>query len=206
MWCLTIISLPCCTWKPERSHLIGRIFVKYSSEVATTKDVDLADTWLNGQSAAGATDQLSDPFEIVTDHKKRPRTDTPGYQDSSPTSNIHTSISEGDNLHRISFTSSQQEKSNQSAANYFVNDRSWSSNRARDGAHTDTIGSTSTEALQMPARMNPHENGLCRYPHLREQRKNGDFTETKSPYCLWHLGSYKSITPSVFASSTSHKY
>ena len=42
--------------------------VKYSSEMSTTTDVDLADTWLNGQSAAGATDQISDPFAIVTDH------------------------------------------------------------------------------------------------------------------------------------------
>ena len=32
--------------------------VKYSSEMATTTNVDLDDTWLNGQSAAGATDQL----------------------------------------------------------------------------------------------------------------------------------------------------
>ena len=36
--------------------------VKYSSEMATTKDVNLADTWLNGQSAEGARDQLSYPF------------------------------------------------------------------------------------------------------------------------------------------------
>ena len=53
--------------------------VKYSSEMATTTDVELADTWLNGQSAEGATDQISDPFAIVTDHAKRPQTDTPGY-------------------------------------------------------------------------------------------------------------------------------
>ena len=82
--------------------------VKYSSEMATTTDVDLADTWLNGQSTAGATDQLSDPFGILTGHTKRPRTDTPGSQDSSPSSNIHTSISDGDKSHVMISTPSQQ--------------------------------------------------------------------------------------------------
>ena len=119
------ISQPCRTWKPERSQLIGRIFVKYSSEMDTTTDVDLADTWLNGQSAAGATDQISDPFAIVTDHAKRPRTDTPGSQLSTPSNNIHTSNSEGDNSHGISSGTSQQEQSNQAAANYFANTRSF---------------------------------------------------------------------------------
>ena len=52
--------------------------VKYSSEMAITKYVNLEDTWLNGQSASCTKDQLSDPFVIVTDHTKRPRTDTPG--------------------------------------------------------------------------------------------------------------------------------
>ena len=52
---------------------------------------------------------------------------------------------------------------------------------ARAGAHTDTIGSTPTEALQMPERMNPHENGFRRYLRLSEQRENEDFAETKSP-------------------------
>ena len=73
--------------------------VKYYSELTTIKDVYLEETWLNDTSAAGATDQLSDPFSIVTDHMKRPRTDTPGSQDSSPSSNIHTSISDGDKSH-----------------------------------------------------------------------------------------------------------
>ena len=72
--------------------------------MATTKVVNLADTWLNGQSAAGATYQISDPFSIVTDHRKRPRTDTPGSQDYSPSKKIHTSIYEEDNSHGISST------------------------------------------------------------------------------------------------------
>ena len=62
------------TLPPNCEHL-----VKYSSEMATTEDVSLADTWLNGQSAEGATDQLSDPFTIVTGHTKPPQMNTPGY-------------------------------------------------------------------------------------------------------------------------------
>ena len=62
--------------------------VKYSSEVATTKDVNLVENWLNGQSAARATDQLSDPFAILIDHTKRQKMDTPGS--SFPISNNHT--------------------------------------------------------------------------------------------------------------------
>ena len=74
--------------------------VKYSTEISTTKYINLADIWLNGQSAEGATDQLSYPFAIVTNHKKRPWTNTPGSP--SPSKVIHNSNSEGDNLHGIS--------------------------------------------------------------------------------------------------------
>ena len=140
--------------------------------MATTTNVDLDDTWLNGQSAAGATDQISDPFAIVTDHAKRPRTDTPGSQLSTPSNNIHTSNSEGENSHGISSGPSQQEQSNQAAANSFANTRSLSNNQPRAGSHIDTIGSDPAEALQMPVRMNPHENGLRRSPRLREQKEN----------------------------------
>ena len=37
--------------------------VTYSSEMATTKDVNLADTWLNGQSVVGATDSFKIPSQ-----------------------------------------------------------------------------------------------------------------------------------------------
>ena len=144
--------------------------VKYSSEMATTTDVDLADTWLNGQSAAGATDQISDPFAIVTDNAKRPRTDTPGSKLSTLSNNIHTSNSEGYNSNGISSGPSKQEQSNQAAANSFANTISFSNNQPRAGAHIDTIGPDPAEALQIPVRMNPHENGLCRSPRFREQK------------------------------------
>ena len=83
--------------------------------MATTKEVNLADTLLNGKSAEGATDHISNSFAIVTDHTKRPRTNTPGYP--SPSKSIHTLNSLGDNSHGISSLSSQHEQVNQSAAN-----------------------------------------------------------------------------------------
>ena len=52
--------------------------VKYYSERTTTKDVILADTWLNGPPNMGATDQLSDPFAVVTDHHKSRKTTNHG--------------------------------------------------------------------------------------------------------------------------------
>ena len=52
--------------------------VKHSSEMATSHDVDLADTWLWGQSNKGVSDPLSDPFAIVTEHHKRQKTNTSG--------------------------------------------------------------------------------------------------------------------------------
>ena len=140
--------------------------------MATTTDVDLADTWLNGQSSAGATDQISDPFAIVTDHAKLPRTDTPGSKLSTLSNNIHTSNSEGDNLHGIISRPSQQEQSNQAAANSFANTRSLSNNQPRAGSYIDTIGPDPAEALQMPVRITPHENGLRRSPRLREQKED----------------------------------
>ena len=80
--------------------------VKYSSEKATTKDVNLADTWMNCQSTEGAMEHLSDPFAIVTDHKKHPQTNTP--DNPSPSKIIHTSNSRRDILHGIRSLSSQQ--------------------------------------------------------------------------------------------------
>ena len=68
---------------------------KYLSCMTTVKDVNLVETCLNGKSAVGAADQLSDTFAIVTGHTKRRKKDTPGY--SSPSSNINISDSEGDN-------------------------------------------------------------------------------------------------------------
>ena len=78
------------TFPPDWENL-----VKYSSEMSTTKYVNLADTWLNGQSIEGDTYHISDLFAIVTDHTKRPQTNTPGSP--SPRKIIHTPNSDVDN-------------------------------------------------------------------------------------------------------------
>ena len=142
--------------------------------MAKTKDVNLADTWLNGQSTVNATDQISDTFVIVTDHTKRQKTDTPGS--SPPSINIHTSNSEGDNSPGNSSPTSHHKQINDAAANLFVSVGSFYSNAERTGPHTDIFGSNPTftfktrdsevEAFQMLTRFNPHENGLCRSPRL----------------------------------------
>ena len=62
---------------------------------------------------------------------------------------------------------------------------------ARNGAHTDTIGSTPTEALQMPARTNSHENGLRQSARLHEQRKNEDWQEHKTHTAFGTLAATK---------------
>ena len=39
--------------------------------MATTEDVFKADTWLSDQKMVDATDQLTDPFAIVHDQRKK---------------------------------------------------------------------------------------------------------------------------------------
>ena len=84
--------------------------VKYSSERATTKDVTLAETWLNVPPDMGATDQLSDPFVVVTDHHKNRKNTNHG----NPTKQNaeQPAASEGDCL-----PLSQSDSLNQAAAN-----------------------------------------------------------------------------------------
>ena len=118
--------------------------VKYSSEMAITKYVNLEDTWLNGQSSEGDTDQLSDPFTIVTDQKKNLWANTPGSPSLSKS--IHTSNSKVDNLHGIRSLYSQHEQVNQAAANSFASVGILSSNKVRSGAHTNIFGSNPTFA------------------------------------------------------------
>ena len=47
--------------------------IEHSSENATTKDVFKAATWLSDQKIVDATDQLTDPFEIGPDQRKKQR-------------------------------------------------------------------------------------------------------------------------------------
>ena len=46
--------------------------------MAISQDVNLADTWLQFQSNVEASDPISDPFAIDTDHHKRQKTNTSG--------------------------------------------------------------------------------------------------------------------------------
>ena len=148
--------------------------VKYSSELSTTEDVDLADAWLHGSPETGAKDTLSDPFAIVTDHHKRPKTDVPAG--STPAKPDDISASEGDN----SLPTSQPEQKSEPAANSFTKAGSQSKQNGKAGTLTDDF-STKTmqrvshddpkESLFGPKRMNPHENGLRRSPRLKEQRE-----------------------------------
>ena len=83
------------TIPPNRDNL-----VKYSSEMATSQDVNLEDTWILGQSNEGALDPLSDPFAIVTDNHKRKNTNT--SESASANKEILISAYERDKSHKAS--------------------------------------------------------------------------------------------------------
>ena len=85
--------------------------------MATAPDVDLADSWMQGQSNEGAPYPLSYPFGMVTDHHKRQKTNTSGYV--SANKDIPISVSEGYKLHEES--SRDSDPMNQSTANSFAN-------------------------------------------------------------------------------------
>ena len=138
--------------------------VKGLSKTATTKGVNLPDTWFNGQSVVGTMDQLSYPFTIVNDHSKYREKDTPGS--SYLSNNIHTSNSKGDNSPGNSSSPSQHKQMNNAAANLFASVGSFSSNMARVVSHTNTFGSnlafssithdSEVESLQIPAILDLH--------------------------------------------------
>ena len=135
----TVMYMEAGTLPPNWEDLI-----KYLSEMATSNDVNLAGTWLNGQYAVDAMDQISDPFAIVTDHTKHRKTDTRGY--SSMSSNIHTSDSEGDNSPGNSSPPSQHNKMNDVAANSFASIGNLFSNVTRAVVHTNNFDSNPTFA------------------------------------------------------------
>ena len=73
--------------------------------MATSQDVNLADTWLRVQSNEEASDPLSDPFAIVTDRHKHQKTNT--YGSASANKDIPVSVSEGYKSHEASSPTSQ---------------------------------------------------------------------------------------------------
>ena len=149
--------------------------VKYSSEMATAQDVNLADTWPRLQSNEEASDPLSDTFVIVTDCHKHQKTNTSGS--ASDNKDIPILASEGDKLNLASSPTSQP--MNQPAYNSFANAQSMSNN-GRSGVQIDTFNSNSysdpsshnyyTQSLTIPTRLNPSENGLRQSIRLRKLR------------------------------------
>ena len=140
--------------------------VKYYSERATTRYITLADTYLNGPLDMGATDQLQDPFAVVTDHHKSRKTTNHG----NPTKQNaeQPAASEGDLSPIFQF-----DNFNQAAANSFVNTSKQSTDIGRAGVQTDIFDSeptTDSDFLKMPRRLNLHKNGLRRSSRLREQQ------------------------------------
>ena len=80
-------------------------------------------------------------------------------------------VSEGDGIANRT-PPSQMDRLSEAAANSFENSGRMS-NSGRAGVRTDTFDSNptqqnehDTEALKMPKRLNPHENGLRRPPPL----------------------------------------
>ena len=152
--------------------------------MATDQDVDLADTWLQGQSKEGLSDPLSDPFAILTDHHKRQKMNTSGY--SSDNKDIPISVSEGDKLHEVRSPTSQP--MNQSVANSFFYSQS-KSNNGRAGVQIDTYNSNpcsdpsshyfDTKSLTIPKSLNPHENVLRRSARLRESQEKEELQKCK---------------------------
>ena len=147
-------------------------FVKYSTKTATAQDIDLADTWLQGQSNEGASDPLSYTFYIVTDHRKCQNTNTSGS--ASANKDIPISVPDGDNSCEASSPTSYP--MNQSLANSFAYSQI-KSNNVRAGVQKDTYNSNPysdpsshdfyTQSLTMPKRLNLHENGLRQCSGLR---------------------------------------
>ena len=109
---------------------------KYSSEMATAQDIDLADTCLQVKCNKRALDQILGPFIVVTHHHKRQKINASGS--TSNNKDIPISVSEGDKSHESSSPTSQP--MNQSAANSFANYRS-KSNNVRYGFQIDTFNS-----------------------------------------------------------------
>ena len=155
--------------------------VEHSCERATAEDIELADSWISAVANAGADkDQLSYPFAIVTDPTKRQKTEAPGGSKDKPEiQGPPVSDSEEDKTtSRTSlqyFLQTQQAAANQRVAG------SPSSNALRAGSLRDIFGSNLTSkpnthdsvviAMQMPAMLNPYENGLCRSLRLIDQQE-----------------------------------
>ena len=120
-----------------------------------------------------ATDQLTDPFEIVPDQHKRQRPQRRAAKKSTPIT--EHAVSEG---YRLSHSSPPPHRDITSYAGAKLFEIDGCANIGRAGAAknngrpnriADLIFQTNLYAT--PEIMNPHENGLRWYPRLREQRE-----------------------------------
>ena len=155
--------------------------IQHSCETATAEDIELADTWLSAVAKEGANeDQLSDPFVIMTDPAKRRKTAAPGgSKDNTTQKGTPTSVSEGDKITTFGVSLQPSPQTQQPARIQQAAGGSLSNNSDQAGALRDIFGSNPTNtpnshdsavlAMQMPAKLNPYENGLCRSPRLKDQ-------------------------------------
>ena len=90
--------------------------IKHSPEKATTEDVFKADTWLSDQQIVDATDQLTDPFAIVPDQRKKQRPQRRADNKSTPLT--EPVVSEGDRSPQI-FPPPHCDLTSHAAANFF---------------------------------------------------------------------------------------
>ena len=141
--------------------------------MATTDDVFKADTWLSDQKMVNATDQLTYPFVIVPGQHKKQRPQRRAANKSNPIT--EHSVSEGDSLPHSS-PPPQCDLTSHAADNLF--NINGCANIGRSGATKNTgrpnriadLGAQ-TNLYTTPERMNPHDNGLCQSPCLREQQE-----------------------------------
>ena len=147
--------------------------IEHSPEKATTEDVSKVDTWLSDKKIVDATDQLTDPFVIVPDQRKKQRPQRRAANESNPITEYV--VSKGDRLpHSLPFP--HCDLTIHAAANLF--DINGCTNIGRAGAAQNTsrpnriaYHGVHTNLYATPERMNPHDNGLSWYPRLRKQRE-----------------------------------
>ena len=119
----------------------------------------------------GASDQITDPFTIVTDHHKCLTTTIPENHSSEQRAYRVVAASNG-----VSSTTNKSKYLNQAAADFFVNTGSGhiceGVGAEADNYSANPIGETvlsqdsSSKSLRMPVRLNPHDIGIRRSPCL----------------------------------------
>ena len=120
-----------------------------------------------------ATYQLTDPFLIVPDQRKKQRPQRRAANESTP---ITEHVVSEEDWSPDSSPPPHCDLTSHAAANLF--DINGCTNIGRAGAAQNTSRlnrithhGVYTNLYATPEIMNPHENGLCRFPRLREQQE-----------------------------------